>query len=104
MFTGIKMFSYIRPVKYHVKILNGSKAPEKGFGLVIIKTPKTNISIPIWKSYYMPQKTQNKISQTELKHYNEFRNVRTKYLKWVQMTTYTRIKFKVETSSKEKYK
>ena len=48
----------------------------------------------------MPQKPQNKISQTVLKHYNEVRNVRTEALRWVQMTTYTGIKLKVETSSK----
>ena len=47
----------------------------------------------------MPQKPQNKISQTALKHYNEVRNVRTEALRRVQMTTYTGIKSKVETSS-----
>ena len=29
--------------------------PLQKFGLVIIKPPKTNISIPLWTSYYMPQ-------------------------------------------------
>ena len=48
----------------------------------------------------MPQNPQNKISQTALKHYNEFRNLRTESLRWVKMTTDTGIKFKVETSAK----
>ena len=36
------MFTYIRPVKRNIKIINGIKAPAKGFGLVIVKTPKNN--------------------------------------------------------------
>ena len=99
MFTNIKLFIYIRPVQCNVQILNGSKSPVKGFGLVIIKKPQ-KIIIPLWTSYYMPQNPQNTISQIALKNYNEFRNVRTEALRWVQMTTYTGIKFKVETSAK----
>ena len=55
MFTDITMFTYIRPVKCNVKIINVSKSPAKGFGLAIIKIPNTNIVIPLWPSYYMPQ-------------------------------------------------
>ena len=51
----------------------------------------------------MPQNPQNTISQTTLKHYNEFRYVRSEALRWVQMTIDTGIKFKVETSAKERY-
>ena len=51
----------------------------------------------------MLQNPQNTISQTALKHYNRFRNVRTEALTWVKMTTDTGIKFKFETSSKERY-
>ena len=97
MFDYIKLFAYIRPVQCNLKSLNVSKSPAKAFGLVIIKISKTNIIIPLWLSYYMPQNQQNTISQTSLKHYNEFINVRTEALKWVQMTTDTGIKFKVET-------
>ena len=50
----------------------------------------------------MPQNPLNKISQAELKHYNKFINVGTEALIWVQMTTYKSIKFKVETSAKER--
>ena len=48
----------------------------------------------------MSRNPQNTISQTELKHYNEFRNSKTEALRWLQMTTYTKIKFIVETSAK----
>ena len=51
----------------------------------------------------MPQNPQNTISQTALKHYNEFRSVTTEALRWVQMTKYTGIKLKVETTVKERY-
>ena len=51
----------------------------------------------------MPQNPQKKISKTSHKNYNQFRNVRIEALRWVQMTTYTGIKFKVETSAKERY-
>ena len=64
------MFAYIRPVQCNVQILNGRKSPAKVFGLVIIKIPKTNIIIPLWSSYYMPQNPHNTMSQTALKHYN----------------------------------
>ena len=50
----------------------------------------------------MPQNSHNKISQDSLKHYNEFRNIRTEALRWVQMTTDVGIKFKVETSDTER--
>ena len=50
----------------------------------------------------MPKNPKNTISQTSLKHYNEFRNDRTEYLRWVKMTIDTGIKFKVETSAKER--
>ena len=68
--------------------------------ILIMTIPKTSIIIPLWLSYYMPQNPQNKISQTALKNYNESRNFRTEALRWVQMTTDTGIKFKVETSAK----
>ena len=38
--TDIKLFAYTRTVQCNVKVLNGSKAPAKGFGLVITTTPK----------------------------------------------------------------
>ena len=50
----------------------------------------------------MPQNSQKTISKSALKHYNEFINVRTEALIWVQMTIDTGIKFKVETSTKER--
>ena len=40
VFTNIKMFTYIIPVKRNLQILNDSKALAKGFGLVTIKIPK----------------------------------------------------------------
>ena len=51
------MFIYIIPVKFNVKILNFIKDPARGFSLVIIKIPKTDIIIPLWTLYYMPQNT-----------------------------------------------
>ena len=48
VFTNITMFTYIRPVKCNVKIINGRASPSEGFGFVIIKIPKTNIIIPLW--------------------------------------------------------
>ena len=91
------IFYYIRTIKCNKKIINVSKYPAKGSGLITTKTPKINIIIPLWLSYYMPQKPQNKTNQTALKHYNEFKNVRTEALRWVQITIDTGIKSKVET-------
>ena len=103
LFTGIKTVAYIRPVKVNAQMLNGRKASSKGFGLVIIKIPKTNMIIPLWSSYYMPQNPQNTISQTALRHYNELRSVRTGALVWVNMNTDIWIKLKVETTVKYRY-
>ena len=91
------IFYYIRTIKCNKKIINVSKYPAKGSGLITTKTPKINIIIPLWPSYYLTHTPQKTISKTELKHYNEFRNVITEALRWVQMTTDTGIKLKVET-------
>ena len=75
--------------------------PCKRFGLVIIKIPKTNIIIPLCPSYSMSKIPQNTMSQTALKHYNQFRSVKTEALVWVQITTNTGNKLKIETTVKE---
>ena len=54
--------------------------------------------MPLWTSYYMPQNPQNTMSQTELKHYNDFRSVRIEALRCVRMTTDTGMKIKVNTT------
>ena len=50
MFTDITMLNYIRPVKWYVQIINLKKIPWKGFGITIVKTPKTNIITPLCPS------------------------------------------------------
>ena len=47
---------------------------------------------------------QNITSQTALKHYNQFRSVRTESLRWLQIITDTVMKLKVETTVTEIYK
>ena len=89
VFTDTTMFNYIRPVKCNIQNINGRKPPAKGFGIFVVRITTTNIIITFWPSYYMPKNAQNKIIQTELKHYNEFRSLITKALIWLQTTTYT---------------
>ena len=60
-----------------------------------------DIIIPLWPSYYMTQTPQNTISQTEIKHYNEFRSFITEALRWLQITTDRVNKLKVETTVKK---
>ena len=67
----------MRPVKLNVEILNGRKYPAKGIGIFIIKIPKMNIIILFFSTYYMPQNSQNTISQTALKYYSQFRGFKT---------------------------
>ena len=45
----------------------------------------------------MPQNSQNTISKTALKYYNQLRSVRTEALRWLQITITTVKKLKVET-------
>ena len=49
----------------------------------------------------MSQKPQNTISQTLIKPYNQFRSIRTEAQRWLQITTNTGKKLKVETEVKE---
>ena len=67
------------------------------------KIPKKNIIIPLCPSYYMPKNPQNKMSQTALKYYNQFRSVRAKAIRWLQITTDIGKKVKVESESREIY-
>ena len=83
IFANITMFTYIRPVKCNVKILNSSKDPSKVIGIVIIKIPKSNIIITFWPTYYIAQNRQYTINETALKHYNQFRSVKTEALWWL---------------------
>ena len=55
MFTEITMFAYIIPVRCNIKILNGIKSATKGFDLVIVNPPKTNmiIRMALHVSHYM---------------------------------------------------
>ena len=46
VFNKIKLFAYIRPIQCNIQIINGRKAPAKGFGLFIMKYPK-KIIIPL---------------------------------------------------------
>ena len=79
---------------------NVRKSPAKGFCLVILKTPETNIIIPFWPSYYMLQNPQNTISQNSLKHHNKFISVIPEDLRWLQITKDTGKKIKAETKVK----
>ena len=49
----------------------------------------------------MPQNPQNTIIKTSLKHYNQFRSIKTGYLRWLKITTDKGKKLKVETEVKE---
>ena len=64
-------------------------------------TPPPKNIIPLCPSYYITHIPQNKIRKTALKHYNEFRHVRTEALRWGTNEHRYRCKFKVETSAKE---
>ena len=98
------MFTYIRPVKCNVHIINVRKSNEECFSLVIVKIPETNIIIPLWPSYYIPKNPQNTIIQTPLNHWNQFRSVRSEALRWLKITTDTVKKLKVEIKVKERDK
>ena len=50
----------------------------------------------------MTQNPQNTISSSALKNYNQFRSVRTEDLIWLQITTDTGMKLKVETTVNER--
>ena len=59
VFSKISMFTYMCPLNFNVRILNGSKDTAKLIGLVIIKIPKTNIIITIMPNIlYAPKSTK----------------------------------------------
>ena len=94
---------FIRPAKCNIKILNRSKDPAEGFGIIMVKIPETNRIIPLCPSYYMPQNTQRPISKTFLKQYNQFRSIIAEALRWLQITKDTVKWPKVEITVKEIY-
>ena len=49
----------------------------------------------------MPQNPQNTMSQTALKSYNQFISASNEALRWLKITTDTKMKLKVETTFKE---
>ena len=87
------MFTYIRPVKCNVHIINGRNPPAKVFGLVIIKIPKQTSLYHCNHNIYATKPTKK--IQTSLKHYNKFISVITEALIWVHITTDTVMKPKV---------
>ena len=94
------MFTYIRPVKCSVKILNGRKSPAKYFVLVTVfffknKHYYTTMAVIL---YDTKRKNHNKSICT--KHCYQFRRVRTDSLRWLQITIDTGTKLKVETEVK----
>ena len=95
------MFTYKRPLQYDVQILNGSKAPAKGFGLVMVKIPKTNIIMPLWPSYYIKKNIKHNNSNWT-QTIQSIQNFKSKDLRWLQITTDTGKKLKVETTIKER--
>ena len=95
------MFTYIRLVKFNVQILNGSKSPAKGFGIIMVKTPKTSIIKPLCPLYYMPQNPQNTIIQTVPKNHNQFRSVKTEDLRWFNSPQTQERNSKLKQQSKE---
>ena len=50
----------------------------------------------------MQQHPQYTISQTDLKHYNQFRGVITEAIRWLKITTDAGNKLKVDTEVKER--
>ena len=49
----------------------------------------------------MPQNQQNTVCKNSIKHYNQFRSIKNEALMWLQITTYTGKKNKVETEAKQ---
>lgn len=75
----------------------GDKSQADGVGIVIIHLPTSEITIPLWPCYYMPDNPQNTISPGAIKIYNKFRNVTTEHLQYVKFTDDTGSKVKLFT-------
>ena len=82
MFNDIKSFTYTRPVKYNVQILNDSKAPAKRIPCCN-KNSKNKHHYTTLAIILYATEPKNTISQSSLKHYNQFRSVITKALRWL---------------------
>ena len=102
MFTDLSYFIQFRPINVTVQILNGGKAAAKGFVSVIIRVSNTDLIIPLWPVYYMPDNPQNTISQPAIKFYNKFRSVRTEALRWIQFVQPCGKKTRTNTMSRQR--
>ena len=76
IFTKKEYFFVLQPIQSQVTQVSGATAVCEGIGIVIIKIPKTDITLPLYPSYYAPKFPQNTISLNAIKHYNKYRSVK----------------------------
>ena len=86
VYTDIIMFTYNRHVKCNIQIQNVSKAPKTILDLSSFKKIK-KISLYHFGHHTICHKPTKKISQTSLKHYNQFRIIRNEALRWLKIIT-----------------
>ena len=103
IFANINIFRYIHPDKCSVQIWNGSKDPEKRYWPSYHKNTKSRSLLHFGQHTIFQKNPQHTISQTALKHYNQFRSVIKESFRRFQFTLYLENKIKVETDTQHRY-
>ena len=86
--TDIENFLQYKEGPIKIQQLSGTTSSARGYGIEVIRIPKTDMIIPLWPVYHMPENPQNTLSQNALKDYNKFRSVRTEALQWIKFTNH----------------
>ena len=91
-------FVLFKETTINIQTLSGTSSVDRGYSLAIIQIPSTQMIIPLWPTYYMPDNPQNTLSQNALKSYNEFRSVRTESLGWIHFVNSTSTSARIHTN------
>ena len=89
IFTSKEFFYVLQPASGVITQVSGSSASVEGLGIVFMRVPKSDIIIPLYPCYYAPTFPQHTLSPPAIKHYNNYRSVRTEALSWVRLVSET---------------
>ena len=68
--TNKQLFYIYKPVNSSVQAVTGQTTKCEGVGIIIIRFPNTDFTIPLYPVYHMPNNPQNTLGTPALNFYN----------------------------------
>ena len=84
-----------------VQQVSGTGAPVEGMGIVVVRLKASQMVIPLYPAYHMPNNPQHTLGLPAVKYYNEMRSVRMETLVWIRLVDQTGNKVIQETIKNE---